>query len=167
MRLVGILTIGLMVIHATTAAQMVKNRAFDATLRALLSHNVQEIGVAEAALNKHTYTFLDARGKNEYDVSHIHSAIWVGYEAFSADKLSGVSQQAPIIVYCSVGYRSEKITQKLHALGYTNVSNLYGGMFEWVNQGFKVVHNGKETDTVHAYNRAWGIWLTKGKKVYK
>ena len=42
-------------------------------------------------------------------------------------------------MYCSIGKRSEKVTQKLKKAGYNNVSNLYGGIFEWVNQGNEVV----------------------------
>ena len=45
---------------------------------------------------------------------------------------------------------------------------MYGGIFEWVNEGFPVVNNQeKQTDNVHAYNKSWGIWLKKGVKVYE
>jgi len=38
--------------------------------------------------------------------------------------------------------------------GYTNVSNLYGGIFEWVNQGNNVVDdNNRITPKVHAYGK--------------
>ena len=48
------------------------------------------------------------------------------------------------------------------------VYNLYGGLFEWVNQGKEVVKpNGETTETVHAYSKSWGIWLKKGEKVYQ
>jgi predicted sulfurtransferase len=71
-------------------------------------------------------------------------------------------------VYCSIGKRSESITQKLSKAGYGNVSNLYGGIFEWVNQGNGVVDvNNKQTNKIHAYGKFWGQWLHKGEKVYK
>jgi len=55
----------------------------------------------------------------------------------------------------------------LEQAGFANVSNLYGGIFEWVNQGNPIVNEkGKVTETIHAYNEAWGVWLTKGVKVY-
>ena len=48
-----------------------------------------------------------------------------------------------------------------------NAKNLYGGIFEWKNQDGTVVDDeGSITDSVHAFDRAWGIWLNKGKKVY-
>ncbi|HCQ29365.1 MAG TPA: rhodanese-like domain-containing protein, partial [Flavobacteriales bacterium] len=52
--------------------------------------------------------------------------------------------------------------------GYKNVFNLYGGIFDWKNKGFRVVDNqGKETEKVHPYNEKWGVWLTKGEKAYE
>ena len=40
-----------------------------------------------------------------------------------------------IIVYCSIGVRSEDIGEKLKELGYTKILNLYGGIFDWKNKG--------------------------------
>ena len=81
--------------------------------------------------------------------------------------MNGISKDATIIVYCSVGYRSEKITKKLNKMGYKNVSNLYGGIFEWVNQGHKV-YDDKNNNTlkVHTYNKRWSKWLRRGVKIY-
>lgn len=69
-------------------------------------------------------------------------------------------------MYCSIGYRSEKIAKKLLENGYDNVSNLYGGIFEWANQGNKVYNDYGETTKVHAFSRLWSVWLNKGEKVY-
>ena len=81
--------------------------------------------------------------------------------------VKNVAKGAEIIVYCSIGKRSEQITQKLDKAGYSNVSNLYGGIFEWVNQGGEVVDvNNKRTNRVDAHGRFWGQWLDKGEKVY-
>lgn len=64
-----------------------------------------------------------------------------------------------IVVYCSIGYRSEKIAERIQAMGY-EVSNLYGSIFEWVNQGNQIVDNtGKETKELHTYNRKWSKWV--------
>jgi hypothetical protein len=52
--------------------------------------------------------------------------------------------------------------------GYTNIQNMYGGVFEWINDDFPVYDmQGKQTTKVHAYSKAWGIWLKKGDKVYQ
>lgn len=110
--------------------------------------------------------FLDARERKEYEVSHIKGAHWIGYDDYKRSRLPKVSKSTPIVVYCSVGYRSEKITEKLLQDGYTEVYNLYGGVFEWVNQGHPVYVNGHRTHRVHAFDRKWGVWLKKGERVY-
>ncbi|MFN8396323.1 MAG: rhodanese-like domain-containing protein [Bacteroidia bacterium] len=58
-----------------------------------------------------------------------------------------------VVVYCSVGYRNERIGEQLLAQGFSKVWNLYGGIFEWVNEGHEVVDaHGQPTDRVHTYN---------------
>mgnify|MGYP000312300498 CR=1 FL=1 len=60
------------------------------------------------------------------------------------------------------------ITEKLKKAGFTKVMNLQGGIFDWVNSGHSVYDNsGSETQKVHAYDKSWGKWLTKGEKVYE
>lgn len=149
-----------------TQAQ-VENAAYNLTLKALLSHNVKEISVEELSKMENV-VLLDARENAEFQVSHLVAAINIGYEDFTLDSVKNLDKSKAVVVYCSVGYRSEKIAEKLKSAGFTNVSNLYGGIFEWVNQGNKVVDtNEKETNNIHAYNKTWGIWLNKGKKVYE
>lgn len=135
-------------------------------LSGLLSHSVKELSVSEVE-SLEGAVYLDARAKEEYDVSRIRNAIWVGYENFDPSLVESVPKEKTLIVYCSVGYRSEKIAEKLNQMGYKDVYNLYGGVFEWINKDKEVVNQeGLATDTVHAYSRAWGIWLKKGEKVY-
>lgn len=146
--------------------QFVQNKSYSAMLKALLSHNVKEIGAKDAKLDTAS-VFLDAREKTEFEVSHIKNAIWVGYDDFEMSRVKSIAKDKKIIIYCSVGYRSEKITEKLTKAGYTTVTNVVGGIFEWKNLGYPVVDNtGKETEKVHAYSKTWGIWLNKGEKVY-
>tara|TARA_Y100000589_G_scaffold317298_1_gene343181 strand:+ start:112501 stop:112965 length:465 start_codon:yes stop_codon:yes gene_type:complete len=137
----------------------------------LYSHTVPLIyakDVMDSLSNNKPVVILDAREQEEYNVSHLPGAIYVGYDDFEPEKLKHIDKSKTIVVYCSVGYRSEKIGEKLKALGYKNVFNLYGGIFDWKNKGFRVVDNqGKETEKVHPYNEKWGVWLTKGEKAYE
>lgn len=116
--------------------------------------------------NEHL-VLLDAREKHEYDVSHLKNARYVGYEKFSFKRVKDIPKDAKIVVYCSIGARSENIGEKLKSKGYTNVYNLYGGIFLWKNRGYPVYDSsGEETENVHAYSKEWGAWLNKGNKKY-
>ena len=113
---------------------------------------------------------LDSREEKEYQTSHIKEAIRVGYDFFNLDS---VQQKLPnkdskIVVYCSVGVRSEDIAEKLKKAGYNNVYNLFGGIFEWKSNNFPVYNSAeKETDSIHTFNKVWSKWLKKGIKVYE
>ena len=135
----------------------------------LISSTVPLIHAADlkSELNSDTPpVVLDAREKKEFDVSHLNGAIWVGYDDFRLDRVKA-EKDGRVVVYCSVGYRSEKIGEKLKKAGYSNVFNLFGGIFKWKNSAYPLVDDtGSETDYIHAYDADWGKWLVKGKKVY-
>ena len=144
----------------------VSNDKYQAMLQELLTHDVNEISVRDIKTDKSIY-FIDTRSLDEYNVSHIKGAIWCGYSNFNTKCLKNISKKSNIIVYCSVGYRSEKITEKLQKYGYTNTLNLYGGIFEWVNENHEIVDNSNlATTKIHAFNQDWGKWLSRGNKVY-
>ena len=113
---------------------------------------------------------LDAREPEEFNISHIPSANSVGYKQFSISNISDKikNKDTPIVVYCSIGVRSEKIGEQLKKAGYTNVANLYGGIFEWKNKQCSLINSqNQKTDSVHTYSKEWSKWLNKGIKVYK
>jgi rhodanese-related sulfurtransferase len=121
------------------------------------------------SLEDENIVVLDAREKTEYEVSHIKDAVYIGYKDFNERQIQGLleDKSQKIIVYCSLGVRSEDIAEHLKNKGYTRVYNLYGGIFEWVNHGLPVYNNeGKRTDSIHAYSENWSRFLKKGIKVY-
>jgi rhodanese-related sulfurtransferase len=109
---------------------------------------------------------LDTREKVEFDVSHIKGARWVGYDTFSMENVKDIPKDKAIVVYCSVGARSQDIGKKLKTAGFRNVYNLYGGIFHWVNEENPIYSGQKLTDRIHTYNRTWSIWVNKGEKVF-
>jgi rhodanese-related sulfurtransferase len=143
----------------------VGNPEFDKLLQGLLDHDVPEMAVNEAC-DTFPVLFLDARERQEFEVSHLPGAIWIGYDDFKLKRISEISKDQPIVVYCSVGYRSERITKKLINAGYSKVSNLYGGIFEWTNRGYTVENEVGPVKKVHTYNKDWSRWVTKAAKVY-
>jgi len=138
----------------------VDNTSFRLMLKTLLDHSVPEVEALEEYTERECL-LLDAREKVEYDISHIENSVWVGYDDFDLSRVSTENKEDEIIVYCSVGYRSEKIAEKLIAEGYKNVSNMYGGIFEWGNRGFPVENDTGSTNKIHPYDNIWGLWLKK------
>ena len=145
------------------------NPAFDAKIESLLSFNVPLISVEELKHKEKGYILLDARELEEFETSHIAGAKYIGYNKIDKKKLAEIPKDQEVILYCSIGYRSEKVGNKLQKMGFTKVYNLYGSIFEWVNQGNPVVDKNEEpTNVVHGYNKNWSKWIdeTKAKKTW-
>lgn len=154
----------LLLLVSVSGQQVIDDR-FDHKLQRLLSFSVPVISPADAHEQRDSVVFLDSREYEEYTVSHIPSAVHVGYDDFDINEIKYHKNQ-PIVVYCSVGYRSEKIAERLIKAGYTDVRNMYGSLFEWANCGLPVINaQGMPTDTIHTYNRRWSKWLTHPDKV--
>ena len=143
----------------TTDAHCI-NPEFDQKVKNTIEFTVPLIDVEELKdIQSEVYIF-DTRKKEEYEISHIEGARYLGYKDFEITRLNGIPKDAQIVLYCSIGYRSEKIGEQLQQQGFTNVYNLYGSIFEWVNRGNKVVDkNGRPTQKVHTYNWIWGKWV--------
>ena len=87
----------------------------------------------DSLYNSMSFVVLDSRSAGEFEVSHIKDAIWIGYKDFELQKvLTEIpDKDTEIVIYCSIGVRSEKIGERLQEAGYKNVRNLYGGIFQW------------------------------------
>jgi len=146
----------------------IKNPEYKQTLDSLYHHTVPLITIEEflnhEKINLH---ILDTREEDEFNVSHIKNARQVGNFWFDMRKIYDIPKNATLIVYLSVGIRSEKIGEKLISAGYKNVFNLYGGIFEWINQGHPVhKQSGVQTAEIHTYNKTWSKWAARGTKVF-
>ena len=133
------------------------------------SESIPYITVQELALDTPDTILLDAREKSEFEVSHLKDAIHVGYDDFDIDSVTeGITDKSSkIVVYCSLGVRSEEIAEALKNEGYSNIYNLFGGIFEWKNNDLTVFNKDNEpTENVHAFSKKWSKWLLKGNKIY-
>ena len=104
---------------------------------------------------------LDARKKEEFDISHIKNAVRIDPGIESAPKWLLDSEGKTVVVYCSVGYRSSKIADLLIGEGLKKVYNLEGSIFEWANEGYQLYSNEKRVHKVHPYNSLWGRLLDR------
>lgn len=146
-----------------------QSKEYRAMLKKWYSADFPTVSITEAKskIGKSNVYFLDTREKREFSVSHIQGAVHTGYDNFNMSRISHIPKNAEIIVYCSIGARSQTIGQKLLKAGYKNVKNLYGGMFHWANSGYPMVDSsGKTTTKIHGYSKDWGKWVTRGTVVY-
>tara|TARA_B100000508_G_scaffold141091_1_gene146291 strand:+ start:17272 stop:17778 length:507 start_codon:yes stop_codon:yes gene_type:complete len=121
----------------------------------------------QAHLTDDNYILLDTRENEEYEVSHLPGAIDFGYDHPNYSALPEADTSKTIVVYCSIGVRSENIAKVLKKRGFTKVYNMYGGIFLWADQ-FRPMEDdqGSSTKKVHGYNKFWGRWIEKAPVVY-
>jgi rhodanese-related sulfurtransferase len=151
------------------AACVFAQTTYDDLLKTVYKNTVPQVKSIELkekiSANK-KLVLLDTRSPEEYEVSHLYGAKLIDYDNFSPQDILTIDKNAEIIVYCTVGARSEKIGEKLLEMGFSNVENLYGGIFQWVNEDGPIVNKKNQpTDSVHTYSWPWAYWLKKGVKV--
>lgn len=110
---------------------------------------------------------LDTRETDEYRVSHLAGAVHVDPKETAFDFLATADRDIPIVTYCSIGYRSSAVAERLTAAGFTNVTNLRGSIFRWANEGRPVVRDGEPVRDVHPFDRVWSQLLQPELRAYE
>lgn len=110
---------------------------------------------------------LDVREQAEYDVSHLPGAVRVQPGSAASELVDELALDTPIVAYCSVGYRSSELVQRLRERGFTNVRNLDGSIFEWANAGNPVQRDGEPVRDVHPFDEHWGVLLREELRTYE
>ncbi|MDT8444145.1 MAG: rhodanese-like domain-containing protein [Desulfuromonadales bacterium] len=85
---------------------------------------------------------LDVRTREESRQARLEGARLIPIDQF-ARRLAEVPKNRPILVYCAVGSRSAQVVNYLARQGYSEVYNLYGGIYSWQQNGYPVL-GGKE-----------------------
>jgi rhodanese-related sulfurtransferase len=104
---------------------------------------------------------LDIREPEEFEVSHLKHAKLADSKRVAMTLLKNTGRDDPVVLYCSVGYRSSKMAQELQEAGFRNVHNLEGSIFQWRNEGKPVYRDGVMVPQVHPYDRNWGQLLRR------
>ena len=77
------------------------------------------------------YIIVDVRTPEEYAEKHIPNAINIPNETIDTAEIPELPEKDQLIlVYCRSGNRSKQASQKLAAMGYTNVVE-FGGINSW------------------------------------
>ena len=103
---------------------------------------------------------LDVRAEDEYAVSHLEGAHLATSVAEARAALGVAPEDTVIVAYCSVGYRSARLTEALRAEGIDNVYNLQGSIFAWANEGRAVYQGDLPVRRVHPFDERWGTLLS-------
>ena len=103
---------------------------------------------------------LDARAPDEYAVSHLEGAHLATSVAEARAALREAADDSVVVAYCSVGYRSARLTEALRADGLDNVYNLRGSIFAWANEGRTLYHGAERVDRVHPFTDQWSALLS-------
>ena len=78
-----------------------------------------------------SYIILDVRTPEEFADKHIPGAINIPNETISTEEIPELPDKDQLIlVYCRSGNRSKQASEKLAALGYTNIVE-FGGINDW------------------------------------
>jgi rhodanese-related sulfurtransferase len=106
------------------------------------------------------YIFVDVRPNSERLVSRIPGSL--SLQEFREGSISSANQAKTFVFYCTIGYRSSQVAQRLKdgslKDGSLKVVNLRGGLIGWVHSGGLVVGaNGKETKKFHVYGDKWNV----------
>ncbi len=98
----------------------------DVLLKQYNTRSVPYISVQELKMEMSDYLILDTRKKEEFDVSHIPGAVWVSEKVNdSMYAFAKAKKDQPIVVYCSVGIRSEDFGERLKKKGIYKRSKIY------------------------------------------
>lgn len=80
------------------------------------------------------YIILDVRTAEEFAEKHIPDAINIPNEVIGTEEIPELpDKEQLILVYCRSGNRSKQASEKLVALGYTNVYE-FGGIRDWTGE---------------------------------
>lgn len=83
---------------------------------------------------------LDVRTPAEFAAGHLPGAVNIDVESSDfADRVSGLDEGESTLVYCQTGNRSGVATDTMVDLGFTELSELEGGIEAWAAAGGQVV----------------------------
>ena len=89
-----------------------------------------DVDMLHNTLENKEIMLLDVRESDEYKGGHIEAAVNVPLSSFDAETLP-YEKDEPLYVICRSGNRSMEAAQRLHDAGYTDVTNVTGGMLAW------------------------------------
>lgn len=83
---------------------------------------------------------LDVRTPEEFAAGHLEGAVMIDFQSptFAADVV-GLGEDTPVFVYCRSGNRSAQAVATMVQLGFTDITELDGGVVAWEAAGLPLV----------------------------
>jgi len=85
---------------------------------------------AKEMMDTQEVIIVDVRTLEEYNSGYIENAILIPNESINGAPAELPDKDAIILIYCRSGNRSKQASDKLVALGYTNIYD-FGGIIDW------------------------------------
>lgn len=83
---------------------------------------------------------IDVRTKDEFDQGHITGSLNADFNNSDqfASYLESLDKKAKYLVYCRSGNRSGQAVKMMEQKGFTNLTNLTGGIQSWTASGYEL-----------------------------
>lgn len=102
------------------------------------------------------FQLLDVRTAGEYQQVHLPNALqadWTQSAEFT-ERVKYLDKNKPVLIYCASGGRSGQAGQWMVQQGFTQVTNLAGGIIAWKQAGLPVISDaGLPSMTMEEYKR--------------
>lgn len=119
---------------------------------------VSQISAAELEREHPDALLVDVRSPEEYAVSHLPGAVRATTPEEVRAALAG-SGAHEVVLYCSVGWRSSELAQRIDGSLGVPVHDLEGSIFAWANAGRPLERDGRPAHEVHPFDATWGRLL--------
>ena len=94
---------------------------------------------AQLTSNKNIH-FIDCRETQEWNEAHIEGVTLIPLSEFQTKYASVLKDKnAPVVIHCRSGARSMNACMFLLSQGFTDLTNVQGGILGWMSQGFPVI----------------------------
>lgn len=88
------------------------------------------------------FMLVDVREESEFAKDHLPGAVHLGKGIIERDIEARVpDQKTELVLYCGGGFRSALAADNLQKMGYTNVISMDGGIREWREKSYPLVHD--------------------------
>ncbi len=130
LKIVGIALLGTGLASCTTASGTSDVAEISAPAGSVKLINV--VSAARLLSEDQGIVLLDVRTPQEFETGHIRGAQNVDFlNTDFLEKIGQLDKSKNYVVYCGSGRRSGKATAQMSALGFSNITDVDGGMAAW------------------------------------